>query len=186
MAASTASQTTLYDHFRFSPLVIPCCPPWRPWSAPPPSPPSTPAPPCPGWGRGRTTHQVNNNTHNINILHTHNHFIVLFLAVLLSAGFGFSLVLVDMDKAQIQSGLTVPCKEILWTYKLFGDYISVSGPEIVTMGEWTPRKLEKQRSVTFASIDLLEPIEEDFPQVFDLRITLLRLSIFLQESRVWL
>jgi len=30
--------------------------------------------------------------------------------------------------------------------------------------EWTPRKLEKQRSVTFASIDLLEPIDEDFPQ----------------------
>ena len=31
--------------------------------------------------------------------------------------------------------------------------------------EWTAKKFEKQRSVTFASIDLLEPIEEDFPQV---------------------
>ena len=41
------------------------------------------------------------------------------------------------------------------------------------MGEWTPRKLEKQRSVTFASIDLLEPIEEDFPQVFDFKFWLL-------------
>ena len=59
-----------------------------------------------------------------------------------------------------------------------------SGPEIVTMGEWTPRKLEKQRSVTFASIDLLEPIEEDFPQVFEMKITILRLKLFLQESRV--
>ena len=52
------------------------------------------------------------------------------------------------------------------------------------MGEWTPRKLEKQRSVTFASIDLLEPIEEDFPQVFEMKITILRLKLFLQESRV--
>ena len=48
-----------------------------------------------------------------------------------------------------------------------------SGPELVSMGEWTPRKLEKQRSVTFASIDLLEPIEEDFPQVFDFKFQLL-------------
>ena len=34
--------------------------------------------------------------------------------------------------------------------------------------DWTPRKLDKQRSersVTFASIDPLEPIEEDLPQV---------------------
>ena len=29
---------------------------------------------------------------------------------------------------------------------------------------WTAKKFEKQRSVTFASIDLLEPIDEDFPQ----------------------
>lgn len=36
-----------------------------------------------------------------------------------------------------------------------------SGEEL----EWTAKKFEKQRSVTFASIDLLEPIEEDFPQV---------------------
>ena len=53
------------------------------------------------------------------------------------------------------------------------------------MGEWTPRKLEKQRSVTFASIDLLEPIEEDFPQVFDFKFPLLDyLDTLLQESRV--
>ena len=32
-------------------------------------------------------------------------------------------------------------------------------------GDWAPRKLEKQRSVTFASIDLMEPIHEDLPQV---------------------
>ena len=31
--------------------------------------------------------------------------------------------------------------------------------------DWTPRKLDKQRSVTFASIDTMEPIEEDLPQV---------------------
>ena len=31
---------------------------------------------------------------------------------------------------------------------------------------WTAKKFEKQRSVTFASIDLLEPIDEDFPQVY--------------------
>ena len=52
-------------------------------------------------------------------------------------------------------------------------FSKLSGPELVTMGEWTPRKLEKQRSVTFASIDLLEPIEEDFPQVFDFKFPLL-------------
>ena len=52
-------------------------------------------------------------------------------------------------------------------------FSQLSGPEVVTMGEWTPRKLEKQRSVTFASIDLLEPIEEDFPQVFDFKFPLL-------------
>ena len=39
--------------------------------------------------------------------------------------------------------------------------------QMVAEGEG--KKIEKQRSVTFASIDLLEPIEEDYPQ----------------ESRVW-
>ena len=42
--------------------------------------------------------------------------------------------------------------------------VTSPGPS-VGCGDWAPRKLEKQRSVTFASIDLMEPIHEDLPQV---------------------
>ena len=52
-------------------------------------------------------------------------------------------------------------------------------------GDWAPRKLEKQRSVTFASIDLMEPIREDLPQVQPaVRERCLRWSLQFQESRV--
>ena len=45
--------------------------------------------------------------------------------------------------------------------------MTVPGPDSSSpdLAQWTPRKLDKQRSVTFASLDPLEPIEEDFPQV---------------------
>lgn len=76
-----------------------------------------------------------------------------------------------------------------WCWQCWPPAVPGSIPE---WPDWTPRKLDKQRSersVTFASIDPLEPIEEDLPQV---RIPL---DIWLdwiwsivssyQESRVW-
>ena len=46
-------------------------------------------------------------------------------------------------------------------------------------GDWAPRKLEKQRSVTFASIDLMEPIHEDLPQVAASVSNIQMLTIFI-------
>ena len=46
-------------------------------------------------------------------------------------------------------------------------------------GDWAPRKLEKQRSVTFASIDLMEPIHEDLPQVAASISNIQMLTIFI-------
>ena len=53
--------------------------------------------------------------------------------------------------------LSTPC--------ILGTILTTDAGIVVGAVEWTPRKLEKQRSVTFATIDQLEPIEEDFPQV---------------------
>ena len=74
-------------------------------------------------------------------------------------------------------------------------------PAVPALPDWTPRKLDKQRSVTFASLDPLEPIEEDFPQVrvkvrlweaselssrvFDSEGGLWLIICYHQESRVW-
>ena len=83
------------------------------------------------------------------------------------------------------------------------DHVTVPGPDSSSpdLAQWTPRKLDKQRSVTFASLDPLEPIEEDFPQVraivrlweaselssrvFDSEGGLWLIIRYHQESRVW-